>query len=89
MIEALRAAAPDLTFEEINLEAGRRGAVVEHDFYADPTALGLDARIWNLLWTGEETVKKGVPILKKKTGFEKEDDRFRKRRRSTKDSSTL
>ena len=32
-IEALRAAAPEWTFERINFVAGRRGAVVEDDFY--------------------------------------------------------
>ena len=30
MIEALRAAAPEWTFEQTNFVAGRRGAVVEH-----------------------------------------------------------
>ena len=37
IIEALRAAAPALewTFEQINFVAGRRGAVVEDDFYND------------------------------------------------------
>jgi len=33
VIEALRAAAPEWTFEQINFVAGRRGAVVEDDFY--------------------------------------------------------
>ena len=33
IIEALRAAAPVWTFEQINFVAGRRGAVVEDDFY--------------------------------------------------------
>ena len=33
IIEALRGAAPEWTFEQINLVAGRRGAVVEDDFY--------------------------------------------------------
>ena len=33
IIEALRAAAPEWTFEQINFVAGRRGAVVEDDFY--------------------------------------------------------
>ena len=32
IIEALRAAAPEWTFEQINFVAGRRGAVVEDDF---------------------------------------------------------
>jgi len=32
-IEALRAAAPEWTFEQINFVAGRRGAVMEDDFY--------------------------------------------------------
>jgi len=31
--KVLRAAAPELTFEQINFVAGRRGAVVEDDFY--------------------------------------------------------
>jgi len=33
IIEAFRAAAPEWTFEQINFVAGRRGAVVEDDFY--------------------------------------------------------
>ena len=33
IIESLRAAAPEWTFEHINFVAGRRGAVVEDDFY--------------------------------------------------------
>ena len=36
IVQALRAAAPDWTFEQINLVAGRRGAVVEDDFYNKP-----------------------------------------------------
>jgi hypothetical protein len=31
----------------------------------EPTAWGLDVQVWNLLWTDEEAVKKGIPILKK------------------------
>jgi len=31
----------------------------------EPTARGLDAEVWNLLWTGEEAMQKGIPILKK------------------------
>jgi len=38
-----------------------------------PTAWGLDAQVWNLLWTGEEAMKKGIPILKK-AGFERVED---------------
>jgi len=30
----------------------------------EPTAWGLDVQVWNLLWTGEEAMKKGLPILK-------------------------
>jgi len=33
------------------------------------TAWGLDVQVWNLLWTGEEAMKKGIPILKR-AGFE-------------------
>ena len=33
IIDALREAAPEWTFEQINFVAGRRGAVVEDDFY--------------------------------------------------------
>jgi len=33
IIEALKAAAPERTFEQINSVAGRRGAVVADDFY--------------------------------------------------------
>jgi len=38
-----------------------------------PTALGLDAQVWNLWWTGEQAMKKGTPILKK-VGFESVED---------------
>jgi len=33
IIEVLKAAAPECTFEQINFVAGWRGAVVEDDFY--------------------------------------------------------
>jgi len=33
IIEALKAAGPDWTFEHVNFVAGRRSAVVEDDFY--------------------------------------------------------
>jgi len=33
IIEALRAAALEWTFEQVNFVAGRRGAVMEDDFY--------------------------------------------------------
>ena len=39
----------------------------------EPTAWGLDALVWNLLWTGEEAMKKGMPISKK-SGFESVED---------------
>ena len=35
----------------------------------EPAAWGLDVQVWNLLWTGEEAMKKGIPILKR-AGFE-------------------
>jgi len=31
----------------------------------EATACGLKAQVWNLLWTGEEAMKKGMPILEK------------------------
>jgi len=31
----------------------------------EPTAWGLDVQVWNLLWTGEEAMKKGILILKR------------------------
>jgi len=34
-----------------------------------PTAWGLDVQVWNLLWTGEGAMKKGMSISKK-AGFE-------------------
>jgi len=34
----------------------------------EPTVWGLDVQVWNLLWTGEEAMKKGMPILIK-AGF--------------------
>jgi len=43
IIEALKAAAPEWTFEQINLLAGRRGAVVEDDFYNKLERLNVQA----------------------------------------------
>jgi len=43
IIEASRAAAPEWTFEQINFEAGRRGAVVEDDFYNKLEKLNVQA----------------------------------------------
>jgi len=43
VIEALKAAAPDCTFEQINFVAGKRGAVVENDFYNKLESLSLQA----------------------------------------------
>ena len=37
----------------------------------EPIVWGLDVQVWNLLWTGEEAMKKGMPILKKAV-FERE-----------------
>ena len=43
IIEALKAAAPKWTFEQINFVAGRRGAVVEDDFYTKLDKLNVQA----------------------------------------------
>jgi len=43
IIEALRAAAPERTFEPINFVAGRRGAVVEDDLYNKLEKLNVQA----------------------------------------------
>ena len=43
IIEALKSAAPEWTFEQINFVAGRRGAVVEDDFYNKLKKLGVQA----------------------------------------------
>ena len=43
IIKALRAAAPEWTFEQINFVAGRRGAVVENDFYNKLEKLNVQA----------------------------------------------
>ena len=43
IIEALRAAAPEWTFEQIDFVAGRRGAVVEDDFYDKLEKLNVQA----------------------------------------------
>ena len=43
IIEALRAAAPEWTFEQINFVAGRRGAVVEDDCYKKLQRLNVQA----------------------------------------------
>ena len=39
----------------------------------EPTVWGLDVQVWNPLWTGEEAMKKGIPILKG-AGFESIED---------------
>ena len=36
-------------------------------------AWGLDVQVWILLWTGEEAMKKGIPILKR-AGFQSVED---------------
>ena len=43
IIEALRAAAPEWTFEQINFVSGRRGAVVEDDFHNKLEKLNVQA----------------------------------------------
>jgi len=43
IIEALKVAAPEWTFEQINFVAGRRGAVVEDDFYNKLEKLNVQA----------------------------------------------
>jgi len=43
----------------------------------EPTAWGFDVQVWNLLWTGKEAMKKGIPILKR-AGFESVEDLPRK-----------
>jgi len=43
IIEALKAAAPDWTLEQINFVAGRRGAVMEDDFYNKLEKLNVQA----------------------------------------------
>jgi len=43
IIEALRAAAPEWTFEQINFVAGRHGAMVEDDFYNKLEKLNVQA----------------------------------------------
>ena len=43
IIEALEAAALEWTFEQINFVAGRRGAVVEDDFYNKLERLNVQA----------------------------------------------
>jgi len=39
----------------------------------ESAAWGLDVQVWNLLWTGEQAVKKGILILKR-AGFESVED---------------
>jgi len=43
IIEALKAAAPEWTFKQINFVAKRRGAVVENDFYNKLEKLNVQA----------------------------------------------
>ena len=44
IIQALRAAAPEWTFEQINFVAGRRCALMEDDFYNKLEKLNIHAR---------------------------------------------
>jgi len=44
IIEALKAAAPEWTFEKINFVTGRRDSVVENDFYSTLARLSVQAR---------------------------------------------
>jgi len=39
----------------------------------EPTAWGLDVQVWNLSWTGEEAMKKGILNLKR-AGFKSVED---------------
>jgi len=50
IIEALKAVAPEWTFEQINFVAGRRGAVVEDDFYNKLERLSVQARKKERFW---------------------------------------
>ena len=43
IIEALRAAAPEWTLEQINFVAGKRGELVENDFYNKLERLNVQA----------------------------------------------
>jgi len=43
IIETLKAAAPEWTFQQLNFVAGRRGAVVEDDFYNKLERLNVQA----------------------------------------------
>jgi len=51
-IEALKAAAPEWTFEQISFMAGRRGAVVEDDFYNKLERLSVHAGKKDKILTG-------------------------------------
>ena len=48
--EALKAAAPEWTFEQINFVAGRRGAVLEEDFYNKLERLNVQAGTGTKFW---------------------------------------
>jgi len=51
IIQALRAAAPEWTFELINFVAGRHGSVVEDDFYNKLEKLNVQAgKRGKILW---------------------------------------
>ena len=57
IIEALRAAAPEWTFEQINFVAGRCGAVVEDDFYNKLEKLNAHARKQDkILWANVQRI---------------------------------
>jgi len=42
----------------------------------EPTVWGLDAQVWNLLWTNKDAMKEGIPTLKQ-AGFESVEDLLR------------
>jgi len=45
IIEVLKAAAPEWTFEQISFVAGRRGAVVEDEFYSKLERISVQAEV--------------------------------------------
>jgi len=69
IIEALRAAAPEWTFEQINFVAGRRGAVVEDDFYNKFEKLNVQAgKRDKILLTHVQRICEAHPIISKYMG---------------------
>ena len=62
IISALKAAAPEWEFEQINFEVGNRGSVVESDFYTKLKKLDIQEGRKDKLFTNHVTQLCEAPI---------------------------